>query len=32
MLLTMQHFILSLDLNGTINELRIPIYSDFDAS
>lgn len=27
--LTMQHFILSLDLNGTINELRIPIYSDF---
>ena len=29
---TMQHFILSLDLNGTINELRIPIYSDFDAS
>ena len=30
--LTMQHFILSLDLNGTINELRIPIYSDFDAS
>lgn len=30
--LTMQHFILSLDLNGTINELRIPIYSDFYAS
>lgn len=30
--LTMQHFILSLDLNGTINELRIPIYEDFDAS
>jgi hypothetical protein len=30
--LTMQHFILSLDLNGTINELRIPIYSDFDIS
>ena len=30
--LTMQHFILSLDLNGTINELRIPIFSDFDAS
>ena len=27
--LTMQHFILSLDLNGTINELRIPIYGDF---
>lgn len=27
--LTMQHFILSLDVNGTINELRIPIYSDF---
>ena len=31
-LLTMQHFILSLNLNGTINELRIPIYSDFDVS
>ena len=30
--LTMQHFILSLDINGTINELRIPIYGDFDAS
>ena len=30
--LTMQHFILSLDLNGTINELRIPIYGDFDIS
>ncbi len=30
--LTMQHFILSLDLNGTINELRIPIYCDFNAS
>lgn len=30
--LTMQYFILSLDLNSTINELRIPIYSDFDAS
>ena len=28
--LTMQYFILSLDLNGTINELRIPIYGDFD--
>ena len=27
--LTMQYFILSLDLNGTINELRIPIYGDF---
>ena len=27
--LTMQHFILSLDINGTINELRIPIYGDF---
>ena len=27
--LTMNHFILSLDLNGTINELRIPIYGDF---
>ena len=30
--LTMKHFILSLDLNGTINELRIPIYGDFDVS
>ena len=30
--LTMQHFILSLDINGTINELRIPILGDFDAS
>jgi DNA-binding winged helix-turn-helix (wHTH) protein len=30
--LTMQHFILSLDLNGTVNELRIPIYSDSDVS
>ncbi len=30
--LTMQYFILSLDINGTINELRIPIYGDFDAS
>lgn len=30
--LTMQYFILSLDLSGTINELRIPIYGDFDAS
>lgn len=27
--LTMRHFSLSIDLNGTINELRIPIYSDF---
>ena len=30
--LTMQHFILSLDINGTINELRIPIYGDFYTS
>ena len=30
--LTLQYFILSLDLNGTINELRIPIYGEFDAS
>ena len=30
--LTMQHFILSLDLNGTINELRIPINGDFAIS
>ena len=27
--LTIHHFILSLDVNGTINELRIPIYGDF---
>ena len=26
--LTMQHFIFSLDVNGTINDLRIPIYGD----
>ena len=26
--LTMQHFILSLDINGTVNDLRIPIYGD----
>ena len=30
--LTMKNFILCLDVNGTVNELRIPIYSDFDAS
>ena len=30
--LTMQYFILSLDLNGTISVLRIPIYGEFDAS
>ena len=30
--LTMQHFILSLDFNGTVNELRIPIYGDFYTS
>ena len=30
--LTMQHFILSLDLNSTVNELRIPIYGDFYTS
>lgn len=30
--LTLQHFILSLDINGTVNELRIPIYGDFDNS
>ena len=30
--LTMRHFSLALDLNGTISELRIPIYGDFDAS
>ena len=27
--LTIHHFILSLDVNGTIHELRIPIYGDF---
>jgi DNA-binding winged helix-turn-helix (wHTH) protein len=30
--LTMQHFILSLDINGTVNELRIPIYGEFENS
>jgi len=30
--LTMKNFILCLDVNGTVNELRIPIYSDFDVS
>ena len=30
--LTLQHFILSLDINGTTGELRIPIYGDFEAS
>lgn len=30
--LTMRVFSLSLDLNGTVSELRIPIYGDFDAS
>ena len=30
--LTMHHFALSLDLNGTISELHIPIDGDFDAS
>ncbi len=30
--LTMQAFILSMDINGTVSELRIPIYGDFDAS
>ena len=30
--LTMQHFTLSLDINGTISDLRIPISGDFDAS
>ena len=28
--LTMQHFIFSLDINGTISELRIPISGDFE--
>lgn len=30
--LTMHHFSLALDLNGTATELRIPINGDFDAS
>ncbi|MBO4361280.1 MAG: winged helix-turn-helix transcriptional regulator [Paludibacteraceae bacterium] len=30
--LTIQYFILSLEINGTINELRIPIYGDFAES
>ena len=30
--LTMKNFILCLDVNGTVNELRIPLYSDFDVS
>lgn len=30
--LTMHAFSLSLDINGTVNELRIPIYGDFDVS
>ena len=30
--LTIQHFVLSIDLNGTINELRIPIYGDLSVS
>lgn len=30
--LTMHHFSLSLEVNGTVNELRIPIYSESDAS
>lgn len=30
--LTMHHFSLSLEVNGTVNELRIPVYSESDAS
>lgn len=30
--LTIRHFSLSLDINGTTSELKIPIYCDFDAS
>ena len=30
--LTLHHFSLSLDINGTVNDLRIPIYCDSDAS
>lgn len=29
--LTLQYFVLSIDLNGTINELRIPIYGDLSV-
>ena len=30
--LTMHSFTLSMDLNGTVSELRIPIYGDFEVS
>ena len=30
--LTMRHFSLALDINGTVSELRIPIYGDFISS
>jgi len=30
--LTMRHFSLSMDINGTVSELRIPIISDFEHS
>ena len=30
--LTMNAFVLSLDINGTVNELRIPIYGDLSVS
>lgn len=30
--LTVQHFIFSLDINGTVSELRIPINRDFEGS
>lgn len=30
--LTMQSFVLSLDINGTVNELRIPINGDLEVS
>jgi DNA-binding winged helix-turn-helix (wHTH) protein len=30
--LTMQHFILSMDINATVSELRIPICGDFETS
>ena len=30
--LTMHSFTLSMDLNGTVSELRIPIYGDFEPS
>ncbi len=30
--LTMQSFVFAIDLNGTVNELRIPINGEFEKS